>query len=160
MPIPPPKYLFLATAITLICLAPTTHARENGNLKAAYELFEAMEMGETYEKTLDQMVDMQIKQAPQIAPLKHILVKFFRKHLGWQTIKKELAEIYTARFTVKELKELKKFYLTPLGKKTARLMPELTSLGAKIGERRVMENMAELQQMIVAEAKKQGLNLQ
>jgi hypothetical protein len=43
-------------------------------------------------------------------------------------------EIYAGRFTADELKELIKFYGTPVGKKAAKLLPEISGeVGKKVG---------------------------
>jgi hypothetical protein len=60
------------------------------------------------------------------------------------------AEIYATKFTADELKELIKFYGTPVGKKAARLLPEISGeVGKKIGPLMV--------QRLPAALKKQGL---
>ena len=60
------------------------------------------------------------------------------------------AEIYSARFSASELKELINFYSTPTGKKIARLLPEITGeVGKKLGPI--------LTQRLPAALKKQGI---
>ena len=47
---------------------------------------------------------------------------------GWS------ADVYAARFTTEELKQLMDFYKTPVGKKVARLQPEISGeVGKKMG---------------------------
>ena len=74
--------------------------------------------------------------------------------MGWESMKPDMAGLYTDRFTTEEILELKAFYETPLGKKTMRLLPELTAEGAVLGQKRVQENIVELQQMIAEEAER------
>lgn len=54
--------------------------------------------------------------------------------------------------------------LIPVGRKSLKLMPELMMKGGKYGERRVRENLPELEAMVLAEAERikalQGNQLQ
>jgi hypothetical protein len=63
-------------------------------------------------------------------------------------LKDDLVSMYVAEFTEQEVRDLVKFYQTPLGKKTADKMPILTSKGAQLGASKVDAHKAELQQMI------------
>ena len=133
----------------------TTFASEHRDPKVAHQLFAVMKMSKTYQQTHEKMVDVQVSGNPAIKPLKPVLMKFFKKHMGWESMKHDMAKIYTKNFTDKELNELIIFYRTPLGQKVAMLVPTLTSEGAALGQKRVQENMAELTQMISeAQAKK------
>ena len=147
-------FLIAGCTVAVVCNSTNVKAEDTESTKAAYELFEAMEMATTYEQTIARMVDVQTKQNPQIAPFKEVMLKFFDKHLGWESMKADMAKIYTDKFTTEELIELKSFYETPIGKKAARLLPELTAEGAALGQKRVQQNMGELQRMIAEEASK------
>ena len=123
-------------------------ASEHRDPKVAHELFTVMKMSKTYQQTIEKMVDVQVAGNPNIKPLKPVLMKFFKKHMGWESMKHDMAKIYTKNFTDEELLGLIQFYKTPLGQKTAMLVPTLTAEGAALGQKRVQENMAELTQMI------------
>jgi len=147
------KTLLLSFALALL-LPLNASAQEKTRLDATYELFESMNLAVTFEQTIVQMVDVQIRQEPQIAPFRQVMLDFMKKHMGWEGMKPEMAKLYMDRFTTEEILELKAFYETPLGKKTIRLLPELTAEGAALGQRRVQENIGELQQMIAEEAER------
>jgi uncharacterized protein len=61
---------------------------------------------------------------------------------------------YVQAFTEDELKQLTKFYRSPLGQKAADKMPELVNAGSKLGITRLRENGAELEKIIGADEKK------
>ena len=82
------------------------------------------------------------------------MMKFFQKHMSWESLEFEFIYIYSQAFTAQELKELTAFYETPTGKKTIEKMPQLMAQGAQIGAARVQENMQELQAMIKEEAER------
>jgi hypothetical protein len=144
------KQLFILELTTLILFfsVSSVNANEKRSTKVVYELFKVMEMPVTYQESIEKMLEVQIKQNPSIAPLKDTMLKFFNKYMGWESMKEDMAKIYMKNFTDKELKELIIFYKTPIGRKTAMLMPVLTSEGAALGQKRVQENMHELQMMI------------
>ena len=83
-------------------------------------------------------------------------LKNCRLLITFNGIKHDIARMYAKDFTEKELDELAKFYQTPLGRKAARLLPQYAAKGAEIGQRKVMENMSELQKMIAEEEERLG----
>ena len=141
------KYLILTL---LFCSIFSINANDKRDTTIVYELFTTMEMDTTYQQTIEKILDVQTKQNPAIARLKETMLKFFEKHMGWESMKVDMAKIYMNNFSDSELKELIAFYKTPIGKKAAILVPTLASEGAAIGQERVQKNMAELQQMIQA----------
>lgn len=52
--------------------------------------------------------------------------------IGWRKLKPQMVNLYTATFTESELKELVKFYESPLGKKVLREMPKVTQQSAQL----------------------------
>lgn len=128
-------------------------ASEERDTKVVYELFETAKMSKVYQQTIEKTLEAQIQQHPEIAPLKDTMNKFFDKYMGWESIKKDIAKIYMKNFTDDELKELIAFYKTPIGQKTAALVPIIATEGANIGEQRVEEHKAELTQMILDKLK-------
>ncbi len=116
---------------------------------AALELLDSMNMEATTGQMVDQMLEMQIQQAPQMSAFKDVLKDFLHKHLSFKAIKGDMAKLYAKEFTESELKELKDFYQTPIGKKAIEKLPVLSAAGAQIGMKRVQDNMGELSQAIL-----------
>ena len=52
--------------------------------------------------------------------------------IGWNKLKPKMVDLYTATFTETELKDLVKFYESPLGKKVLREMPKVTQQSAQL----------------------------
>jgi len=153
------------TGVMLLCLvgvaADTLPAQgkppSEKQMAAAQELLMAMHLDKTFGESLQNMVDMQIRQNPQIAPFRQVMLDFFAKYMSWEAVRDDMAKIYAEEFTVEELKDLITFYKTPTGQKAAMKLPQLMNKGAELGMRRVQDHVQELQQAIAAEAKKQGL---
>ena len=148
------KSLFVIAGFFVIFNYATLLKAENKEgVKAAFALFKSMEMSKTYKDTLEKIVDMQIQANPNLYPFKKIMAKFFGKYMGWDSVKDELAQLYASNFTVKEMKELRKFYETPVGKKSIKVFPYLYEQGSRIGQKKVQAHMAELQHQIMEKAK-------
>ena len=99
----------LAGAVTFTCLTSNVKAGEKPAIKAAYDLFETMNLPTIYKKTVTQLVDMQLQQSPQIAPFRQVMLDFFDKYMGWDSIKGEMAKLYAEKFTAAEINKLKQF---------------------------------------------------
>ena len=122
------------------------------DLKSALELLEAVQLKVTFNETVNQSIDAQIKSNPLLAQYKEVMLKFFFKYMSWDSLKDEIAKIYASEFTSQELKELTTFYKTPVGKKAALLLPHLMNKGAELGMKRVQEHMPELRKMVEDES--------
>tara|TARA_Y100000588_G_scaffold341810_1_gene386118 strand:+ start:842 stop:1312 length:471 start_codon:yes stop_codon:yes gene_type:complete len=144
------KIIFLAV---LLSYSFTSFANSEAEVEAA-KLMKVMNMDKVMNDSMSNMVDIQIQQQPTLAPFKLVMMKFFQKHMSWESLEFEFIYIYSQAFTAKELKELTAFYETPTGKKTIEKMPQLMAQGAQIGAARVQENMAELQAMIKEESER------
>ena len=113
-----------------------------------------MDMQAVLTQSVDQMLDMQIKQNPAIAPYQQEMKDFFAKYMSWQSLKDDIIGIYASEFTEAEMNEMNRFYQTPVGKKALQKTPLLLAKGAELGQKRVQEHLPELQQAIAAKAGK------
>lgn len=149
--------LFTTVAATLLfaTVAPL-RADEATHRASAETLLSAMDMENMMVQSIDQMLQMQIKQNPAIAQFEPQMRAFLSKYMSWAGMKEEMVKLYVTEFTESELKELVAFYQTPVGKKAIQKMPALMAKGAEIGQKKVQEHMPELQASIQAavEAKK------
>ncbi len=107
-------------------------------------------MQTTLDAAIDAQLEAQISQMPQLAQVEGVMRDFFMKYMSYAAMRDDYVELYASVYTEKELKELMKFYGTPLGKKMVATMPELTAKSTKLGQQVVAEHMAELQQAIMA----------
>ena len=130
-------------------------AKDASHLAAVQELFKVMHMDETMTKSIDAMLDQQVKQNPLIGRFRAVMSAFLQKHMSWQSIEPDMAKIYMQEFTEQEIKEMTAFYKTPLGQKFIAKSPAMMAKAAEIGQARVQANMAELQKMIADEEAKQ-----
>ena len=144
-----------ALVLGLCLVSAQAQADDASHMAAVQELFKVMHMDETMSKSIDAMLDQQVKQNPLIGRFRAVMSAFLQKHMSWQSIEPEMAKIYMQEFTEAEIKEMTTFYKTPLGQKVITKTPAMMAKGAEIGQARVQQNMAELQKMIADEEAKQ-----
>jgi hypothetical protein len=147
---------FLCTLIIVIAFGQMTPVRasEQTHKQAAESLLALMDMDKLMSESIDQMLEMQVKQNPAIGQFKEEMKKFLSKYMSWAAMKEDMVKIYASEFTEQELKELLAFYQTPLGRKTVAKMPKLMAKGAELGQQRVQEHLPELQKAIQEQATK------
>jgi hypothetical protein len=147
------KSIALAIAAIFMFLS-TSFADEDSHKKAAEKLLIQIGMDRILAQTIENALNVQIQQQPSLAPYKEVMLKFFEKHMGFESLKDDLVAIYMEVFTEEELNDIMAFYATPTGRKTLEKLPELSAKGAQLGQSRVQQNIQELQEMIVAESRR------
>lgn len=144
--------LFLVMALAS---APSAIRAENASHRAAAEaLLEAANARNTMQATLEQSVEIQIRDKPELAPFRQIMKTFLAKHLGYEALKDDLTMLFMAEFTEEELRQITAFHRTPTGKKSIEKTPALFQKGAELGMKRVQQNLPELERMIKEELAK------
>lgn len=127
---------------------------KSGHEQAVLELFETMRLEETMAAGATAMIDAQIQGSPEIAPYRDVMVGWAKKHLSFANFAPRLLPMYMEAFTEPEVRELLRFYRSPVGKKTLTSMPDLMQKGALLGAEIANEHQADLEQMVL-ERKKQ-----
>jgi len=120
----------------------------------AFTLLATMNMKNSYEGMIKRITQMQVQSNPSLKEITPMIEAFFTKYMGWEAQRGDIAALYAKNYTVEELKELNKFYQTPLGQKTVQLMPQLAAASAKIGQSKMIGHMPEMKAMIEGELKK------
>jgi hypothetical protein len=123
------------------------------HLKTAAELLDIIHVDRTTKQTLDVLLRMQLQQQPKLQPYEDVLRAFLQKYMSWDSLKEDYARFYAEALTESELRQIIAFYKTPAGRKSIETIPALMAKGAQLGQQRVQENRAELQEMINARQK-------
>lgn len=145
------KTNFLTSAIILLLslTAPTLYAASNEAQRQQVEtLFRLTQMEKKIQESVDSVVQLQLRQNPQLSQHEKTIHAFFTKHIGWTALKEELTEMYMHRFTEKELEEINAFYITPAGQKVITVLPELVQERNQLAMMRLQQNIGELQKII------------
>ncbi|QIX60266.1 DUF2059 domain-containing protein [Hymenobacter sp. BT18] len=136
--------------------APATAAPVSASQrKAAESLLEVMQSEKTTNQAIDQMLTLQVEQNPNLKKVEPEMRAFMAKYMSWASLKDEMVQLYAREFTEKELKELTKFYQSSTGQKYVSKQNLLLQSGMQLGQRRVQENLPELQRMIEEKMKAQ-----
>jgi len=112
---------------------------------------ELMNTDDFLQRSIAQMLQIQIQRNPSMAPFENIMLGFLNKHMSYQQLKPELVNIYAKAFSDEELQEIITFYKSTTGAKSINLLPDLMQQSAQLGATRVRENIAELEQQIQVE---------
>lgn len=119
--------------------------------KEALRLLEVMDMEQQLAGALEVMMEMQLKEKPELERYRGVMQAFFAKHMSFEALREPLVTIYAQEFTAEEMSAASDFYSTPLGRKFLAKMPRMMQLGGELGQRQVMENMGELVAALQAE---------
>lgn len=129
-------------------------AGEISHRQAAEKVLSLGGMEKALVQSIEQMLNIQIRQKPSLAPYREVMSKFLKKYMSYENLKDDIVAIYMEEFTEKELLEILAFYETPTGRKTIEKMPQLMAKGAQLGVLRIQQNIGELQEMIRAESER------
>ena len=93
--------------------------------QAVYEMFEAQGMREQMNRIILVMVQNQINAAPDLKPYQIDMIRFFMQAASYDVVKKDLVKIYLKHFTIGEIREITKFYRSPVGTKMKKVSAEI-----------------------------------
>ena len=142
----------LLSAITLLLVtiaATALHAADNASHRQQVEtLFQLTQMEKKIQESVESVVQLQLRQNPQLAQHKEKVFDFFAKNIGWSALKDDITNMYLDRFSEKELKEINAFYITPAGQKVIKVLPELVQQRNQLAMQRLQQNIGELQKIV------------
>lgn len=118
--------------------------------QAALDLLTISRAEQNIDESIELMLSMQLEQNPMMSQFEDILRDFITKHMAWEGLVDEYAQLYMDAFSESELKDMVAYYRTETGQKAATMLPTLMQQGAMIGQRKMMENQGELEERIMA----------
>ena len=142
----------LLSTVTLLLLTLTTtvlHAADNASHKQQVEtLFRLTQMEKKIQDSVDSVVQLQLRQNPQVGQHEPAVREFFTKYIGWNALKNDITDMYLSTFDEKELEQINAFYITPAGQKVITALPQLVQQRNQLAMQRLQQNIGELQQII------------
>lgn len=142
------KQSFQSLVISLLIFISTnSHAVLNAH-KEAEELLRLSNYDSTMNAQVAKVLEMQSSMRPDLAAFKVPMKQFFEKYMGYEALKPFLIEIYVETFSAEELRELNKFYQSPVGKKAIETIPILMNKAEALAKNQITAHMYELDQMI------------
>ncbi|QXI34935.1 DUF2059 domain-containing protein [Pseudomonas promysalinigenes] len=132
----------LCAAVALACASGQVFAATASHNAAAEKflaLANADKLGTPVYMQVQQMFAQRFAQTKAPASKQAVLESYQAKAnaaldnaIGWNKLKPKMVDLYTQTFTEQELKDLVKFYESPLGKKVLREMPKVTQQSAQL----------------------------
>ena len=132
----------LCAAVALACASGQVLAATPSHNAAAEKfltLANADKLGTPVYMQVQQMFAQRFAQTKAPASKQPVLESYQAKAnaaldnaIGWNKLKPKMVDLYTQTFTEQELKDLVKFYESPLGKKVLREMPKVTQQSAQL----------------------------
>lgn len=114
----------------------------------AIELLEVMGGKGQIQQMHNQFIAMLSRGNPGMAANQNVIKEWAEKYLSWDEMKIGLSAVYKKHFTEAEIKELLKFYKTPVGKKSIEKMPILFQEGSEVGFNLARKYEPQLKQML------------
>ena len=139
--------MFLLLPLTTLNAADSTSHRQQ-----VETLFRLTQMEKKIQESVDSVVQLQLRQSPQLGQHEQAVREFFTKHIGWGALKNDITDMYLSTFSEKELEQINAFYITPVGQKVINEVPELVQQRNQLAMQRLQQNIAELQQIIAPPA--------
>ena len=147
--------LKLATALLLSMITTTLHAENNkARIEQVEQLFKLTQMEKQIQQSVENILQLQLRQNPNLISQKETVGQFFIKHIGWHALKNDIAEMYMNTFSEKELATINAFYISPAGQKVINVVPQLVQQRNQLAMGRLQENIGELQKILAESAPK------
>ena len=138
---------WIAVLFLPVALPAQQAAKPSSHEEAAREIYRLLGGEKAAEAGAEAMMVM-VRDNPEIAPYEDVFRAWLQKVFAAEDFESEVVALYMKSFSEAELRELAKFYKTPVGQKALSLFPELMKQGAEIGMRRGQEHAGELEEML------------
>ena len=144
----PLSILISATSVLLLSISPISQADNKSHVEQVDKLFKLTQMEKKIDESVDSVLQLQLRQNPQLEKHSKEMRNFFTKYIGWDALKVDLAAMYMETFTEDELKAINNFYITPAGQKVINSLPQLVQKRNQLSMQRLQQNIGELQKII------------
>ena len=139
----------LPVAVLLLLPITTLNAADSTSHKQQVEtLFRLTQMEKKIQESVDSVVQLQLRQNPQLGQHEPAMREFFTKYIGWSALKNDITDMYLSTFSEKELVQINAFYITPAGQKVIKVVPELVQQRNQLAMQRLQQNIGELQKIV------------
>lgn len=147
------KSVSIAAAFTLATVAgfsaenPVRQPRLEDRM-LAYALLEAEGTPQMMEQTLKTSLEAQLKAAPELLAYRQAFEMYLRNTISFEAQKEELARIYLEVYAPDEIRELIRFYQTPIGRKKAAAGSRIATAAAQVTQKKMQEYLPVFQQQL------------
>ncbi|NOZ68068.1 MAG: DUF2059 domain-containing protein [Deferribacteres bacterium] len=141
------KILCIFTILLLACCGTVFADNTDDNRRDVERLLILMgspKIMEQFTNQLKQIYSKQVEQTDMSEELKPLLKKqnselldLLTRELSWEKIKDDYIDVYLSVYTIDEIKELIKFYESPIGKKMVEKTPYLINSMLELSQQKV-----------------------
>ena len=143
------KTIITTLSILLLAMTAGTGAADNSaHVQQVETLFRLTQMEQKVNEGIDNIMQLQMGQSPQLARHKEEIRAFFERQIGWAALKNDITQMYLRTFTEEELKAINDFYITPVGQKVITAVPELVQERNQLAMMRLQQNIGELERIV------------
>ncbi len=137
------------TFVLFFLLTPALSMADDASHRQQVEtLFRLTQMDKKMQESVENVLQLQIRQNPQLQKNSKALDAFLQKYIGWEAMKADLTDMYLRTFSEAELEQINAFYITPAGQKVINVVPQLVQQRNKLAMMRLQKNIGELQQIL------------
>ncbi len=136
----PALILLLSASITS-----TAWGDNSSHQQAIDRLFELTGMQNQIEDSVSNVLALQLTQNPHLREHENTVREFLERHIGWQSLKSALTDMYMKEFNETELNTMNEFYASATGKKVIQRLPVLVQMRNKLASARLQKNIGELE---------------
>jgi len=137
--------MILTLAVAFAAFAATAAEPQPGpkleDKMLAWSLLEAEGVPQMMEQTLQSTLATQMKESPELAPFRKAFESYLRDTISYEAQKEDLARIYLAVYTPDDIRELIRFYQTPIGRKKAAAASKIAVAAAEMTQKKMRDNM-------------------
>ncbi len=121
---------------------------KSNSLDAAYKLLEEMNLKKVYENAVNGSTQRLIAANKNFKSIEGKIKAFYQKYIGWDSVKEDLAKLYSKYYTPQELEDITNFYKTKTGKKVLATMGKLAYEGQMLTQKRLRPHLDELKKIL------------
>ena len=125
-----------------------TKASNSDNLDVAYKLLEQMNLKKIYDNAVEGATQRLVNANKNFKPIESKIKGFYQKYIGWDSVKKDLAKLYSKYYTKSELEDITNFYKTKTGQKVLATMGKVAREGQTITQNRLRPHLKELKAIL------------
>jgi hypothetical protein len=147
-------------AATALLIPIATHAQDStarrtptpGAIAAAEQLLGLMNTERVMRAAITATFDAQVKAQPLMAPFMDVMRDWADRTITMKEMGPQLARVYAEFFSEADLRQMIAFYQSPVGRRLAAALPDLTRRGSEIGAAVAEAHSAELEAAIAKRA--------
>ncbi|MDH5469399.1 MAG: DUF2059 domain-containing protein [Gammaproteobacteria bacterium] len=146
-----PVIVLLAACVPAAALADAASHRQS-----VEKLFELTAMQQKIDESVDSVLALQLTQSPGLRDHESAVREFLERHIGWNSMRDALTDMYLQEFSEQEMNEMIAFYSSKTGQKVIERLPVLVQMRNQLASKRLQENIGELHYQIEGHGKKQA----